>query len=101
MSFDSKISWFDLSGETALAWYFVMAHWPDEATTPILRFDEGPMRIGVFTTDAAIRILNVTLERSMRLGGNMAKSAVAVLQASSALLTPSSPETRPAIKSAV
>jgi hypothetical protein len=29
---------FEVSGDAALAWYFVMAHWPDAETAPELRF---------------------------------------------------------------
>lgn len=70
---------FDVKGDPAMAWYFVMAHWPDPATQPSIRIDLGrTIQILVPVTPKSIRDLRATIDQSTRLP-EMAQSAKALL----------------------
>jgi hypothetical protein len=56
---------FDVKGDPAMAWYFVMAHWPDRSTQPAIRIDLGTtIQILVPATPECLGILRTTIDRS-------------------------------------
>jgi hypothetical protein len=74
-----RASMFAVSGEAALAWSYVMCHWPDRATTPELRDGPGPMQI-VFGSDPKILyILRRTLMLARTCSGSLGQSAETLL----------------------
>jgi hypothetical protein len=71
---------FDVAGETAYAWYFVMAHWPDPATVPQLRSDVGPPQLIFDPTPEVFDKLRRTLNLALAAGGSVAESASLLLR---------------------
>jgi len=71
---------FDVAGETAYAWYFVMAHWPDPATAPQLRSDVGPPQLIFDPTPGVFQKLRHTLSLALAAGGSVAESASVLLR---------------------
>jgi hypothetical protein len=71
---------FDVKGETALAWYFVMAHWPSRATQPTLQIESSPMKVLLDETPEAFHDLHETLAYAGTRSGLTAKSAKALAQ---------------------
>jgi hypothetical protein len=71
---------FDVAGETAYAWYFVMAHWPDADTAPQLRSDVGPPQLIFDPTPEVFQKLRRTLGLALAAGGSVAESASLLLR---------------------
>ena len=76
---DERFLWFDIAGDTALAWYYVMAHWPKWPTCPKLQLNEGPMRVSLQPAASVIDDLRAVLMQAAEAGGDMGHSAKALL----------------------
>jgi hypothetical protein len=70
---------FDVDGDGAYAWYFVMAHWPNPETSPQLRLGPGPMQLVLETTAENLYALRCTLKAAIELHGAVAESARGLL----------------------
>jgi hypothetical protein len=67
---------FVLTGDFALAGYFLMANWPRPETVPELDAPvDAPMSICVSSTPAALGDLRTALARMKAKGGDLARSA--------------------------
>jgi hypothetical protein len=67
---------FEVSGETALAWYFVMAHWPAPDSQPVVDFSSGAMSLLLRDRKEVFADLRTTLARALPAGGRLHESAV-------------------------
>jgi hypothetical protein len=72
---------FEVSGDAAMAWYYVMAHWPNPETAPELRFGPGPLHLVFDARPEALYALRCTLKNARGFGGHLAESASGVLMA--------------------
>ena len=70
---------FEVQGETAMAWYFVMAHWSLREIQPRIRLDGRPMRILVAENPKAFAEIDTVLTRAVLIGGEVARSASVLL----------------------
>jgi hypothetical protein len=70
---------FAVQGETALAWYFVMAYWPSRATQPVLQIESSPMKVLLDDTREVSEHLRSTIAAAGTRGGLMARSAKALI----------------------
>jgi hypothetical protein len=70
---------FEILGDTAMAWYFVMANWSDWKTQPRITLDGNPMKILLDETADAFAELVAVLNRAATVGGQVGKSAVVLL----------------------
>jgi len=69
---------FDVSGDAAMACYFLMANWPKDGAGPTLDTTSNPVVL-VFEAQAkVIDGIRAQLQKAEGIGGNMAKSARAV-----------------------
>src|SRR5436190_18554324 len=74
-----KVETFDVQGSSALALYFVMAHWPHKDTQPLIDLEHSPLRL-IFRSDPKLHEqLRHTLELAKAVGGQTAESAHSLL----------------------
>src|SRR6478735_8848369 len=85
---------FDVAGETAYAWYFVMAHWPDPDTAPQLRSDVGPPQLVFEPRSDVFHKLRCTLRLAIAAGGSIAESASLLLRQIENVLPEEKPPSR-------
>jgi hypothetical protein len=60
--FDAHHICFQLTGELALAGFFLMTHWPNPETTPELEPSDGPLRLSVDMRGSGLDDLKSTLD---------------------------------------
>jgi hypothetical protein len=82
---------FEVSGEGAMAWYFVMAHWPNQESAPQLSFQAGPIRILIEMTAENLFGLRLLLTRQATNSDSLGKSCKALLIETGHLLPEDSP----------
>ena len=70
---------FEVRGDTAMAWYFVMANWSDGKTQPTIKLDGEPMKILCDQTAEALAELIEVLKRAAIFDGHVGSSARALL----------------------
>jgi hypothetical protein len=70
---------FEAEGETALAWYFVLGHWPREIAQPRLQVDGLIVQILLPRTRQAIADLLAVIEPARNHEGPMLRQSVAAL----------------------
>ena len=71
---------FEITGDLAVAAYFLMANWPDPETVPTLDTSGGPLCLIIDTRTRAVTDLRTTLTRVCDHGGILADSARAWLR---------------------
>ena len=92
---DSRRRTFEVCGDVALAWYFVMAHWPDQRTTPELEFGPGPMRLIFDPSPEVLYTLRRTLEQAAGWPGTLGDSASVLLDSIGSKLPTALPPSSP------
>src|SRR5436189_1079587 len=70
---------FEVRGDTAIAWYFVMANWSNAKTQPRIKLDGDPMKILFDATAEAFADLIAVLHRAAARDGQVRNSARALL----------------------
>jgi hypothetical protein len=70
----------DLSGDLALAGYYLMAYWPNPETLPDFCQHDGELEISTGTGNGELADIRNTLQAAVAEGGAVAKSAVAFLE---------------------
>jgi hypothetical protein len=71
----ASVEAFEVSGDGAMAWYFVMAHWPNAETAPQLQCGPGPMQILVEATHENLFVLRCLLTGATKNFGTLAQSS--------------------------
>jgi hypothetical protein len=71
---------FEVTGDLAVAGYFIMANWPDPETVPTLDTSGGPLCLIIDTRTKALTDLRTMLSRVCDHGGILADSARAWLR---------------------
>ena len=71
---------FEITGDLAVAAYFLMANWPDPEPVPTLDTSGGPLCLIIDTRTSAVIDLRTTLSRVCDHGGILADSARAWLR---------------------
>jgi hypothetical protein len=70
---------FDLTAGSAMAWYFILANWPDRWTRPIIRAEGDPKTVVMPARSEAFDALRCTARLARLQGGHLAASADVVL----------------------
>jgi hypothetical protein len=68
---------FEVRTDTAYAWYFVLAHWPNRTPRPLLNFDQPTIQIAL--DDQQIEELSMLLKGALELQSRVAESSDALL----------------------
>src|SRR6188768_3754736 len=70
---------FELTAASAMAWYFVLANWPERSTRPIIRADGDPKTVVMPARPEAFDALERTARLAKLQGGHLGASAEVVL----------------------
>jgi hypothetical protein len=70
---------FVLTPASAMAWYFILANWPERSTLPIIRANGDPKTVVMPARPEAFDALAKTARLAQLQGGHLGASADAVL----------------------
>ena len=70
---------FELTPASAMAWYFILANWPERSTRPIIRVNGDPKTVVMPARPEAFDALTKTARLAQIQGGHLGASADAVL----------------------
>ena len=66
---------FEVRADEVVAWYFVMAHWPDPETVPLLQTDSGSIRFVFAETAPVLYMLRKVIQLGLGAPGSLRESA--------------------------
>ena len=88
---EARVREFEIGGDVAYAWYFVVAHWPVVATSPQLRTESGPIRLAFNDRPEVLYTLRRTLMGAAVCGGSLGESASKLIGQLGSLLPEEAP----------